>query len=171
MKRMWWTTCRAVLVGLMLVLMGAGDAAAADVASDFTLRDMNGQKVNLSDFKGQVILMSFWATWCGPCKVEMTHLNKLYEARKGDGFVVVSISSDDARSASQVKPYIRKMRYQFPVLLDRQSVVTSTYNPTKTLPYTVIIDRQFNIAKVHAGYNPGDEVEINHFVEGLLAAK
>lgn len=144
-------------------------AHAAEQAPDFSLRDINGQTVTLSEHKGQTVLLSFWATWCGPCKVEMPHLHELYKEKKDQGFTVLSISSDDARSASQVKPYIKKMGYTFPVLLDKESEVTGAYNPLKTLPYTVIINRQGEIAHKHSGYNPGDEVEIKRLVEEELA--
>ena len=153
----------------LVALTVAMPAMAQQAATGFSLRDINNQEVSLEAQKGKVVLLSFWATWCGPCKVEMPHLNKLFEEKKDEGFVVLSISSDDARTKSQVKPYIMRQRYSFPVLLDTEGKVTSIYNPTKTLPYTAIVDRQGNIAYVHSGYTPGDEVEIKHKVEELLA--
>ncbi len=151
------------------LLLVASAARAGDKATDFTLRDLNGQSVTLSELQGKVVLMSFWATWCGPCKEEMPHLQKLYDAKKDQGFEVLSISTDDARSASQVKPYIKKHGYTFRVLLDRDSSVIGTYNPAKTLPYTVVVDRKGEIAKVAQGYNPGDEVALEKLVDELLA--
>ena len=160
---------RAVVASALM--MAVPSALAASAASDFTLRDINGQSVNLAAYKGKVIVLSFWATWCGPCKEEMPHLQKMYDAKKDDGFVLLSISSDDARTASRVKPYIKSKGYNFQVLLDRDSSVTGIYNPQKTLPWTVVIDREFNVAKIHSGYNPGDEVELEHIVDNLLAGK
>jgi peroxiredoxin len=145
--------------------------AMAGEASDFTLRDINNQEVQLSDLKGKVVVLSFWATWCAPCKEEMPHLQRMYDKYKDKGFVVLSISSDDARTASRVKPFIRSKGFTFPVLLDKQSKVTTTYNPGKTLPWTVVIDRNFDVAKVHSGYNPGDEEELDEEVVALLEAK
>ncbi len=156
------------MVALVALLM-AGVAQAGAPASDFTLRNIDGNEVSLSDFKGQVVVLSFWATWCGPCKEEMPHLEALYKEHKDQGLVVLSISSDDARTASQVKPFIKRSRYSFPVVLDKQSTVTGTYNPTKTLPFTVIIDRDFQQAYTHSGYNPGDEKELAKKVVELLA--
>jgi peroxiredoxin len=145
-------------------------AFAADKATDFTLRDVNGQDVHLSQYQGKVVVLSFWATWCGPCKEEMPHLQKLYADHGNDGLVVLSISTDDARSASKVKPYIMSMGYTFPVLLDKEASVIGTYNPSKTLPFTVVIDRSGNVVHVASGYNPGDEVGLTKEIEPLLAA-
>lgn len=158
---------RSLLASVMLFVAPA--AFAGDAAEDFTLRDLDGQSVTLSDFEGKVVVMSFWATWCGPCKEEMPHLQKMYTAKKDEGLEVLSISTDDVRSSGQVKPYIKKNGYDFTVLLDKDSSVIATYHPAKTLPFTVVVDRKGEIAKVTQGYNPGDEVELEKFVDTLLS--
>ena len=136
--------------------------------ADFTLRDLGNKEVSLSDYKGKVVLVNFWATWCGPCKVEMPHLDKMDAEFESRGFEVLSISTDDARAASMVKPFIKKNGYQFTVLLDKTTAVVSKYNPAKTLPYTAIIDRDGRIAHVHMGYNPGDEKKMREEILALL---
>jgi peroxiredoxin len=146
----------------------AAPAFAAEAASDFTLRDINGQETTLSSLKGKVVVLSFWATWCGPCKEEMPHLQQMYTEMKDKGLVVLSISTDDARSASKVKPFVMKMGYSFPVLLDRESTVIGAYNPSKTLPYTVVIDRNGEVVRRTSGYNPGDETELKAFLTTLV---
>ncbi len=145
-------------------------ALAKEAASDFTLRDVDGNAVTLSALKGQVVVLSFWATWCGPCKEEMPHFQELYGKLASDGLVVLSISTDDARSASKVKPYVKKMGYTFPVLLDRDATVIGAYNPSKTLPYTVVIDRSLQVVHRVSGYNPGDEVALASFVTHLVGS-
>lgn len=157
-----------LLAALAATFLLVFSAQAADKAADFTLRDINGKSVSLSEHKGKVVVLAFWATWCGPCKEEMPHLEKLYQAKKDQGLVVLSINTDDARSASRVKPYIRTNGYTFPVLLDRDATVISTYNPGKTLPYTVVVDRNQEIAKVTTSYNPGDEKALAALVDRLL---
>lgn len=144
--------------------------ALAAPAKDFTLPSIDNEKVTLSTFGDQVVVMSFWATWCGPCKEEMPHLQKMYDAKKEQGFTVLSISTDDARSASRVKPFIKKNGYTFPVLLDRESKVISEFNPTKTLPFTVVIAKG-EVVKSISGFNPGDEEALEKLVDELLGGK
>jgi peroxiredoxin len=157
------------MVAATLGLLWSVSAFAADKAADFTLRDINGKEVHLHDYAGKVVVLSFWATWCGPCKEEMPHLQKMFTGKGGD-LVVLSISTDDARSASKVKPFIMSQGFTFPVLLDREASVIGTYNPSKTLPFTVVVDRQGNLAHVASGYNPGDEKGLETKIDALLAA-
>ena len=156
---------RSLAIG---VLFFGGVALAGEAAPDFTLRDINGKQVSLSSYKGKVVLVNFWATWCGPCKLEMPHLDKMDRDLEEKGFEVISISTDDARASSKVKPLIKRGGYDFTVLLDKETTVVSQYNPAKTLPYNVLIDREGAIHKVFQGYNPGDEVELRKEVESLL---
>ena len=153
-----------------LTLHSTEAEAVGEAAPAFTLRDINGKQVNLADYKGKVVLINFWATWCQPCQVEMPHLEKMHKDFADRGFVVLSISIDEARSASMVKPLVKRNGYTFPVLLDKDTSVVSQYNPSKTLPYTAVLDRSHKIRVVHQGYNPGDEVGLRAEVEGLLAA-
>jgi peroxiredoxin len=100
----------------------------------------------------------------------MPHMQEMFGRLSQQGLVVLSISTDDARSASKVKPYVKKMGYTFPVLLDRDSTVIGAYNPSKTLPYTVVIDRTQQVVHRVSGYNPGDEVALNTFVTNLVGS-
>lgn len=160
----------AAVLSLGLALSAAPVAhAAGEVMPDFTLRDLNNKEVKFSDFKGKVVVVSFWATWCQPCMVEMKHLEVMQKELKDSDFTVLSISTDDARSASMVKPIIKRNGYTFPVLLDKQTKVVSQLNPSKTLPYVVIVDKEGRIAATHMGYNPGDEVQLRAEVDALLA--
>ncbi len=159
------------VLALMLVSFSAWAAVGAGKpAQDFTLRDTNNATQSLSMYKGKVVLMNFWATWCGPCQVEMPHLQKMYTELGPQGFVVLGISADDAKTTSMVKPLAKNKGLTYPVLLDIQSAVVSQYNPSKTLPYNVLVDRSGNVASVHSGYNAGDEVTLRKAVEALLAA-
>jgi peroxiredoxin len=154
----------------VLALMLALPVAFAGSAPDFALRDTANQEVRLSDYQGKVVLVNFWATWCAPCQVEMPHLDAFYKKYGKDGLVVLAISTDDARSASRVKPLVRSKGYTFTVLLDKETEVVAQYNPRKELPYTVIIDRQGNIVFRHSGYTAGDEIKLEAEIMKLLKA-
>jgi peroxiredoxin len=159
---------RALLLSLALALFSAFPAFAGDQAPEFTLRDINGKQVSLSDFSDQVVLISFWATWCTPCQAEMPHLQRFYETYGEQGFTVLSVNTDDARSSSQVKPLVKSKGLTFPVLLDRETSVVALYNPAKTLPYAVLLDKEGSIAKVFQGYTPGEEVHVEEAVKQAL---
>ena len=147
------------------------EEASGEKVSNFTLRDINNQEVSLDDFENQVVLLSFWATWCAPCMVELPHVQRIYDTYKADGFVVLAISADDARSASKVKPMVKSKGWTFPVLLDKQTKVVSERNPGKTLPYTELLDHTHSVVYKHQGYNAGDEVHLEEKVKEAVAAR
>ncbi len=162
---------RSLVLALFAAILSLSPGVAralGEVAPDFTLRDMDGKSVSLNGYAGSVVLVNFWATWCGPCQVEQKHLQQMYTELGGKGFVVLAVSADDARTSSQVKPLMKRNGYTFPVLLDTQTSVVAQYNPSKTLPYNVLIDRAGKIRYVHSGYNPGDEKGLRVEIERLL---
>lgn len=151
------------VTGVLLAVTLATQAfALGESAPDFSLRALDGSMVRLSEqtTAGKVVLVNFWATWCGPCQVEMPHLQRMYTKYADVGLVVLSITIDDAKSATQVKPLVKRNGFTFPVLQDLDSKVVTSFNPQKTLPYTLIVDRQGRIVHVRTGYNAGDEVEL-----------
>jgi peroxiredoxin len=143
-------------------------ATAGAKASDFTLRDLDGRQVHLSDFAGKVVLLDFWATWCVPCAAELPQLEALYEKQKDAGLVVVGIDMDGPESVAQVVPFARRYNLTFPTLLDEETRVVNVYNPKRVAPMTVLIDRRGMIARVRNGYNAGDEKLIADDVANLL---
>jgi alkyl hydroperoxide reductase subunit AhpC len=96
-------------------------------------------------------------------------LQRLHDELKEEGLVILAISVDEARTASRVKPHIKSKGFSFPVLLDTSTEVVSQYNPQKTLPYSVLVDRQGSIQWRHSGYSPGDEAVLGIKVRELLA--
>ena len=139
-------------------------------ATDFTLRDIDGKQVSLSDYLGkQVILIDFWATWCVPCEAELPHLQALYKKNHDRGFVVLGVAIDGPETAAQVNSFVRRYALSFPVLLDEETKVVAIYNPKRTAPLSVLIDKSGQIARVRAGYSSGDEKLIAADVEKLIA--
>ncbi len=108
-------------------------------APDFCLENLKGEKLELKNFKGKVIFLNFWATWCGPCKEEMPSMEILYRQFKEKDFVFLSISVD-YEGRKPVKNFIEKQRYTFPVLLDPKCNILDLYE-VKRIPTTIIIDK------------------------------
>ena len=147
----------------------SGDGVAAGAqATDFTLRDVDGKTVRLSDYQGKVVLIDFWATWCVPCEAEIPHLQELYAQNEPKGFVVLGVSMDGPETIANVGSFARRYNLTFPILLDEETKVVGVYNPKRTAPLQVLIDRKGQIAKVRQGYNAGDEKQIAAEVQGLL---
>jgi len=134
---------------------GKGTGAAA---SDFSARDTEGKAVKLSTHLGKdAVLLSFCATWCEPCVAEFPHLRKMYEANKAKGFVVYAIAMDGPETVANVPAFARRNQLNFPMLTDEDSRIASLYNPKKSAPLSVLIDKQGRVASIREGYNPGDE--------------
>ncbi len=137
---------------------GGGGAAAGTVAPDFTTRDVDGKTWRLSDHLGkETILLDFWSTFCEPCKAEFPHLKQLYSENKAKGLIVVGISMDTPDTVADVPAFVKRYDLNFPVVLDDDSRIASVYNPKKSMPLSVLIDRAGKIQVVREGYNPGDE--------------
>ncbi len=148
---------------------GGDQSSQSGRASDFTARDIEGKTVRLSDYLGkQAILLDFCATWCQPCLAELHHLNRIYEKQRSRGFVILAIAMDSSDSIAEVPAWARRNNVTFPVLLDEDSKIASIYNPKKSAPLTVLIDKTGSIVYVHDGYNPGDEVALEEHVAKVL---
>jgi peroxiredoxin len=148
---------------------GAGPVKAGTLAADFASRDIEGRTVKLSDHLGkEVILLDFWATYCEPCLAEMPHLRALYEKHKPKGFIVLAISMDGPETVADVPSFVKRNGMVFPVILDEDSRIVSLYNPKKSAPLSILIDRNGKIVRVHEGYNPGDEEQIEEAVSIVL---
>ena len=144
---------------------------AAGRASDFTARDIEGKTIHLSDYLGkQAVLLDFCATWCQPCLAELGHLRRLYAKEKPRGFTVLAIAMDSSDTVAEVPAWAHRNNLDFPVLLDEDSHIAGVYNPKKSAPLTVLIDKKGDIVYVHDGYNAGDEVSLEQHVAKALEA-
>ncbi|HZM96649.1 MAG TPA: TlpA disulfide reductase family protein [Vicinamibacterales bacterium] len=145
---------------------GAGDfpgepeddqAAGKPAQLDFTLKDMHGVDVHLASFKGKVILLNFWATWCGPCRAEIPSLVELQEQYKDD-LVVLGLSVDD--TAEKLLPYAAEFKMNYPVLVGNgREDVQEAFGPLFGIPVSVIIGRDGVIAKKHSGIATKEQIE------------
>ena len=118
-------------------------------APEFSLKDANGVPVKLSDFKGKVVVLNFWATWCGPCKVEIPWFIEFEQKHKDQGLVVLGVSMDDDGWAS-VKPYIENAKVNYRVVIGTDRV-GEMYGGVESLPTTFMVDREGKIASTHIG--------------------
>ena len=108
-------------------------------APDFTLPGLDGQMVRLSDYRGKVVLLNIWATWCPPCVDEMPSMEKLYQTLKGEGFEILAVSMDES-GVQTVRPFMEKHKLNFPALTDTEGAVKSLYQTTG-VPESFVIDK------------------------------
>lgn len=120
-----------------------------NLAPDFTLEDANGQTVKLSDFKGKVVLLNFWATWCTPCRIEIPWFVDMEREFKDEGFAVIGISMDES-GWDAVKPFMSDMKVNYRMVLGSEELA-QLYSGVEALPTSFVIDRDGRIASVHPG--------------------
>ncbi|HEV2700112.1 MAG TPA: TlpA disulfide reductase family protein [Steroidobacteraceae bacterium] len=147
-----WT--KTGLLALTLILSGAATAAGDTQAPAFTLPARGGSTINLSQFKGQVVMINFWASWCVPCRKEMPLLETIYKKYKPLGFTLIGVNVEpDQKDAEK---FLSQTPVSFPVLFDAKSQVSGLYN-VQVMPTTVFIDRKGNVRLVHQSYQDGAE--------------
>lgn len=157
---------------LVPALVDAGELTAPDArppAANFELDNLSGDSIELSDFAGKVVVISFWATWCQPCLQELPHMDRFLTQYEDDGLVVLAITTDGPESQSEVRSLARRNRWGFEVLTDLDGSVAAVVNPRGTNPFTVFVDRQGRVASEHEGYSSGDEVQHEATIQALLA--
>lgn len=144
--------------------------AKAQMYYEFTLPNLDGNDVSIQKIldKSEIVMLSFWATWCTPCKEEMKKMAELYDKYKSQGFEYVAISVDNQKSVAKVKAFITAQEYSFPVLLDTDKRVFEGYSGKDEMPYSVMLNKKKEIIAVHVGFKTGDEVTIEKEIkEGL----
>jgi cytochrome c biogenesis protein CcmG/thiol:disulfide interchange protein DsbE len=149
----------ALFAALLAVAALAGCATPASPKPDvpqFALTSLEGKTVAMKDLAGKVVIVDFWATWCGPCREEIPHLNELYSEHKGKGLEIVGISMD-SDGTDGVKDFARQFRIQYPIVMGDEKVAES-FGGIMGLPTTFIIDRKGRIAKKYIGLPPGEDM-------------
>jgi peroxiredoxin len=169
----WLRAASLVVLCLLFAMPAAADdpkppAQRASIA-DFGLNDLAGDAVRLSDHKGKVVVLSFWATWCAPCLQELEHLNRFQQTYGDQGLVVLAISTDDANTVSNVARVAKRNKWSLTVLLDQEGKVSAVLNPRGTNPFSMFLDRGGRLTLSHEGYAPGDEGRYEALIQALLA--
>src|ERR1700735_2345131 len=148
-----------LILGLSLPLAAA--LPASNVAAGATA----GAPVSLAGLKGQVVLINFWASWCGPCRQEMPVLDQLYRKYKPAGFTLLGVNVEP--KSADALGFLKTTPVSFPILFDTQSKVSNLYE-VAGMPSTVIVDRKGTVRYVHQGYKPGDESQYQDQIRSLL---
>ena len=146
----------------------AGTALAVNTggrAPEIGANDTSGHRINIGDYRGSVVLVDFWATWCEPCADSMPVLQSLHTRLGSRGLVVIGVSQD--RSADTIAPFTRRHHVTFPIVHDAGNAIAGRYSPPR-MPTTYIIDRTGIVRHIHAGYRSGDADVLEREITALL---
>lgn len=138
-------------------------------APEFGLTDALGQTVSLAEYRGKIVWLSFWATWCQACKQEMVAVGQLKTTMAEPAFAVLAVNTDGPDRASEARSDARALNVEYPILFDPDGRVLAQYNPSGDLPFGVLIDRQGRIRYVQRGFLAGEEATIAALVKRLLS--
>ena len=157
---------------LFLLLLGPAVGVPASglvgqAAPDFALRSWKGENVRLSEHLGEVVLINFWATWCGPCRQEMPLLDEIYSKYRRAGLVLFSVNLDDVSNLAAAREMATTLRISYPVLFDARKEVSRAYQ-AGSMPLTVLIDREGVVRYVSEGYKAGYETRYTEKLRELL---
>jgi peroxiredoxin len=146
-----------VLLPLVIVLIVCAKAEKTSIfgnnspqASDFTVKDLKGREISLSNYSGKVVFLNFWATWCGPCKAEIPDLIEAYKQYKDKGMEIIGISLDRISPKSVLK-FAEKYKINYPIIMGTEKILND-YDPGPYIPTTIIVDQEGKIRHRHIGY-------------------
>jgi peroxiredoxin len=155
------STLGVVIGCLLLTPAWGGDG---EPAPNFTLNDADGNAVSLGDLKGRVVMINFWASWCGPCRQEMPLLEQIHRKYEPLGFTLLGVNVEENSADGQA--FLKDRPVSFPVLYDPENGISQLYDVV-AMPSTVLIDRQGNVRYLHHGYKPGYENEYMDQIRAL----
>jgi peroxiredoxin len=143
-----------------------GVVKVGDEAPNFTLRDLAGNARSLSQLRGKVVLLNFWATWCGPCRIEMPAMEQLYRTLPRREFEILAVSTDP-QGAAVTRPFQREMGFTFPILHDSEYRVGLTYG-ARSIPITFMVDRRGIVRQKIFGARDWDSPEARDLIHELM---
>ena len=155
----------AAVAAALAISLPALAADPSGPAPSFTLTSSAGKDVSLEQYKGQVVMLNFWASWCGPCRQEMPLLESIYKKYNKMGFTLIGVNVEPNSQAAN--EWLKATPVSFPILYDKDSKVSKLYD-VAGMPSTVIIDRSGKLRVLHRGYKPGDENEYLDSIRSLI---
>ena len=160
---------KKLALGLVFSILAATSLASSgmegQVAPDFALKSTTGENLRLSEYRGDVVMINFWATWCGPCRQEMPLLDELYGRYHRVGFNLLGVNIDD--DTERALRMVEELHLHFPIVFDTRKEVSRLYN-VEAMPATILVDREGKIRHVHHGYKPGYEDKYLDQIRALL---
>jgi len=158
------------IVALLAIMLCPAPSAVAAVnpgapAPAFTLAARDGGKLSLADLKGQVVMINFWATWCGPCRQEMPLLAQLHDQYEPLGFTMLGVNVEPDSAAAVA--WLKGVPVTFPILFDTDSAVAGSFG-VEGMPSSVLVDRNGQVRYIHRGYKPGDEAKYADMIRSLV---
>lgn len=157
------------LISSAILSLGLAPSVVAvtlqEAAPDFTLKSLDGGNLRLEEYRGQVVLINFWASWCGPCRQEMPLLDRLHQRYEDTGFAVLGVNVEG--QAAPAREVVESTRVSFPVLIDEGQLVSQLYR-LEAMPSTIVVDRDGRVRYIHRGYKPGDESKYVEVVKELI---
>ena len=160
-----------LVTGAVVVALTIGSISAmakplsGEESPDFTLKSRDGGNIKLSEQRGNIVLVNFWASWCGPCRQELPAFEALYQEYQDLGVEILAVNVDD--EAEKAKVLLQDIEVSFPVLFDTSGEVSQLYD-VSAMPTTVIVDRDGNVRLLHPGYRKGDETKYEKAIKMLM---
>jgi len=157
-----------IILLVLAIFMGSSLASSGltgQTAPDFVLKSATGENLRLSEYRGDVVMINFWATWCGPCRQEMPLLDELYGRYQRVGFNLLGVNIDD--DSRRAMAMVNELGISFPVLFDEDKKVSKLYE-VEAMPLTILLDREGTVRHVHHGYQPGYEQKYLNEIRSLL---
>ena len=158
-------SCLGMIAAVIMATSAVSAGLKQTSAPDFTLKSNAGENLRLSEYRGEVVLINFWASWCGPCRQEMPVLSELHDKYRALGFTVLGVNVE--ADSSKARKLLQELPVSFPVVFDSDSVVSKQYDVV-AMPSTVLVDRDGNMRYLHKGYKPGLETVYQQQVRDLI---